>query len=121
MATLPRSRTETLKLFNGDSLTLNLKAVDETNTAINITGFTIVFRIGTLNDEDIISYAIGTGITITGGPAGEFTVQIAAANTAALIPGQQYYHQTRITDLSAVANVVTVLSGLVTVSNSLFI
>lgn len=98
----------------GDHVTMALTIVDDEGAVIDITGWTLAARVGTQTAENL---GAGTA-TITTPEAGEVTLEFAAAVTNLLRPNQTYTYQLRRTDSGSEA---TLLTGNVTVINSLFI
>lgn len=80
----------------GDSLTFEMTAKDENDVVVNITGATITWKLAIDPGEaPILSFALGSGITITDGPNGIFEVLIDPINSATLSE-LVYYHEARI-------------------------
>lgn len=98
----------------GDHVTMTLTVVDDVDAPIDITGWTLVARVGTRTAENV---GAGT-VTITNATDGEVTLEFATAVTSLLKPNQAYTYQLRRTDAGAEA---TLLTGDITVVNSLFI
>ena len=119
---IPKNTRQDLSIFQGETLVLRLTVVDASGTAIDLTGFTgdqIRFRIGTRNNENVISYTLANQITLITPASGIFEIEILDTDTDDLVPMQVYSHQTRIED--ALGNVRIVLYGLLEVKNSLFV
>lgn len=80
----------------GDSLTFEMTAKDENDATVSIVATTITWKLALKRGgTPIISYAVGTGITITDGPNGVFEVFIDPVDTAGLSE-LVYYHEARI-------------------------
>jgi len=102
-------------MIAGDTRNLNVIVYDENNGGNkNIANATIKW---VLYDEAlevvVLNKALASGITVTNGLLGQFTVALTPANTVSLTPGV-YYHEVEITDETG--NVSTVLTGHITIN-----
>lgn len=80
-------------------------------TDVNLTGATVLFRLGTPGNEGLVAKSC----TITGGPAGEYEVALTALELT-LAPGV-YLYETRRTS----GDVRTLFFGQILLTNSLFV
>lgn len=94
-------------------------AVLEYNAGLDLTGYSVVYRISERGNNNVIEYTAGSGITITDAAAGEFEVALNSADTAQLVPGKRYKHELRATN-DATSQNKTVMRGDVSVLDSAF-
>lgn len=102
------ANVEHFEVYGGENRTLTLHGRDSTNTAVNLTGKTIAWRVGRPpNDPDlrfpVFSYT-GTATVTT---SGVFSVAILATDTLDLYG--EYLHQASTTDGSG--NIALVSQG----------
>lgn len=102
-------------MIAGDTRNLNITVYDEDNGGNkNIANATIKW---VLYDEAaesaVLTKTLASGITITSGLLGQFTVSLTPANTVSLTPGV-YYHEVEVIDETG--NVSTVLTGHITIN-----
>lgn len=105
---------QNFEMFAGDTKSLNCTVTDAaTGAAKNITGATIEWVLYNERTElNVLTKSTASGITITNGLAGQFTVALIPADTSAL-GIQSYYHEAEVTD--AGGNVSTVFTGYITI------
>lgn len=107
-------QVQDIELHQGDTLSIPVVVTEDgksTGTPIPIDGVQKITWALASRDEDPVRHITKTlvsGITITDGPGGAFTITVLAADTADVPPGR-YYHQARITDGSG--NKSTVFNG----------
>lgn len=100
----------------GDSKTLVVTVKDSTGGPVNISGATISWKAArSLRKTPVISKAVNTGIIITNGPDGEFTVTLDSADTDDL--SGNYYHEAQVTATDG--TISTVLRGTMKVDRAL--
>ncbi|MDJ0611865.1 MAG: hypothetical protein QNJ67_23030 [Kiloniellales bacterium] len=98
-----------LRLRRGTSLSLGVTARRESGAAIDLTGASLAWRIATEDRRATrVVKTLGSGVAVTDGPRGRFTVALAPADTAALRPGT-YAHAAEAAEPDG--TVSTVLSG----------
>ncbi len=104
-----------VEMIAGDTRNLNITVFDEDNGGNkNIANATIKWVLyNEETDTTTLTKTLGSGITITNGLFGQFTVAITPANTVSLTPGV-YYHEVEVTDETG--NVSTVLTGHITIN-----
>lgn len=93
-------------IFQGEDVTLSWGATD-----VDLTGATVVFRLGVEGNEAILE----ENCTVTDGAAGEFEVALTAAELS-LAP-TKYWYETRRTS----GDERTLFYGFLTLANSLFV
>lgn len=93
-------------IFQGEDVTLSWGATD-----VDLTGETVKFRLGLEGNEAIIE----ADCTVTDGAAGEFEVDLTAAQLA--ISPNKYWYETRRTS----GDERTLFYGTLTLANSLFV
>lgn len=106
--------TSNISIVQGDHVTLNVTVLDSLGAVVDLTGYTLAARVGSITTENIGS---GT-VTVTDAANGELTIEYATAVTSLLMPNQNYHYQLRRTDSGAEA---TLLKGQISVINSLFV
>lgn len=108
---------QNFEMFQGDSKDLVVTVSDSAGLPVDLTGTTVKWRAAPAVDSTVatISKATGTGITITGAAAGQFTVMLGPTDTQTL--DGEFYHEAQITD--AAGAVSTVLSGRLTIRPAL--
>ena len=107
---------QNFEMHAGDDQDLAFTVKDEAGSAVDITGFTIAWRLAThVTAPMLVSKATGGGITITDAVQGEFTVALAAADTAGL--AGVYYHEAELTDGGG--DISTIATGHVTLHGGL--
>lgn len=85
-------------LYAGESRVLNNTISDSAGNPVNLSGATITFKAAKRrNGAAIITKSIGSGITVTNAGAGQHTVTLDPADTAAL-RGVLFWH-IRVTDV----------------------
>jgi len=96
------------EITSGDSMSLVVTVVDDTDAAVNITGYSASWKVadGPTDDAEI-KKSVGSGITLTTPASGILTIAIAASNTSDM--AGIYYHELQLTDGSS--NVSTALYG----------
>lgn len=85
---------DALEVIRYDPVTLSFVCTDSAGTVVNITGHTLYFTVKTTLDSSDASDTTAVfqkTATITDGPAGECTVSLTSANTAALALDTTYY------------------------------
>lgn len=100
-------------LIAGDTKTLEVD-VKANGVVVNIgAASAIIWQMSTspFADNSVVSKGLGTGVTITSGPQGLFTVRLDSADTILL--GGVYYHFARVTLGSEIA---TIFLGLLAIS-----
>lgn len=83
-------------IVSGDDLNLNITAKRSSGDIIDLTGVTLKFSLFNTSGTEVLSKTTSSGITITDAAAGEFTVVINSADTAAL--DDLYKAEIQITD-----------------------
>jgi len=103
------SEDQNFELYAGDSKDIVVTVTDSNGAAVNLTNFTIFWKLTLLptSSTALISKAVGTGIVKTNPSGGIFTVTITNTDTATL--AGCYYHEAKIVDGSS--NEFTVTSG----------
>jgi hypothetical protein len=100
----------------GDDKSIVVYVTDPaTGAAVDITSAAVSWKVTkSLRSTAVISKATsGSGIAITSGSGGIFTITLAPSNTSTLTPGD-YYHEAQIT-FSGTGLVATVLKGIMTI------
>ena len=104
------SATKAFSLYRGDSFT-QVRTVTKDGSTYNITGLSIYFTVKdssnlTSNSDSGAKFqlSVGSGITITDGSAGEYTIDVSKTNTA-LAPGT-YSYDIEIVDGTSIHTVV---------------
>ena len=103
-------------MYRGDNRNLNFTARDASNAVVDITGTTLrwsakhAVNSGT---ADISKSTGGSGITITDGPNGAYTVALVPADTASLAVEKQIQlvHEVEITDVLGTVDTISVGTG----------
>lgn len=107
---------QNVTIWAGDTVNLNVVVGDGAGGLKDISGATIAWL---LYDENagasVLTKSTGSGITITSGAGGAFTVALAAADTEDVTPGA-YYHEAEVTD--TLGNISTVFIGSVKINRS---
>ena len=112
--------TLNFELTAGDTLKIAVDHIDEaTGAPRSLVGATIVWSFakleaGLIPALPLATKTIGNGIDVIDAPAGQWAIQLEAADTAAL--EGEFYHQARITDPTGPE---TVLTGRMLVHRSL--
>jgi len=109
---VPFYTRQDLLLYEGDNLEIALAVQDVAGNPIDLTGATVSCRIGDRSNPAILSPAI----TVTNAAGG--LLKIAMTGTDVLVPNQQYEYQVRLVDSPVIK---TILAGLITVRNGLFV
>lgn len=105
-----------LSAFQGETQTLAVTVTKEDGNPLDLTGLSAEWRLVAMRDEAaIVTKTDADGITITDAAAGTLEVTLSAADTQQ-DPGT-YRHELRLTGVDYVA---TVLSGIVTIRDSIF-
>lgn len=92
-----------IAVFRGDDVTLQFTVVNAAGGIVNITGWTLEFKIWNERGEEILSKTTGSGITIVDGPNGRADVALSAANTSLFAPTPlRYLHALRRTNAGAI-------------------
>ena len=93
-------------VFEGDDQNLNVTVLDDAGAVVDISSASAIdWKMS--SDEftsPSISKTLGSGITITNGPAGIFQVALTGTDTDGLSPGY-YYQASRITLSSSLSHV----------------
>jgi len=101
------SDNQNFEFIKGQDKSLTVAVVDDAGAAVNIAGAAIAWVLATdLGGTTLVSKSVGSGITITNGPGGIFTVSLAEADTDALDNGW-YYHEAQVEDTSGNKTYVT--------------
>ena len=99
---------QNFKMAAGDYKDLTVSVTDSTGSNKVITGCAITWVVKA-NENDttpLITKSVGSGITILPNPNDyKFTISLASADSTN-IPQGVYYHEARLTDLSAKSEVV---------------
>ena len=104
-------------MYAGDTNTITVTVTDSAGAVVNITGATITWKLLEEQGGTIaLTKTVGSGIIITNGAGGIFTIALAATDTASLLAGA-YYHEAELTDTSS--NVSTILIGTLTLKESI--
>ena len=98
----------------GDQLVLTGTLRDGAGDPVNLTGWTIVGRVGSREDPDVINATV----TVVSAAAGTFEVEWSSTDTAALTPNQGYTYNIKADDGADL--VQTIGWGVITVANSLY-
>ncbi len=95
----------TLEFFAGDDVILNVTITDAaTGQPVDITSVDIDFLLK-LPDVDIAK-SVGSGITVTDGPAGQCAITIDAADTSTVMDsGSRSEYEIQITDGGSISTV----------------
>jgi hypothetical protein len=103
------------EIWAGDTASITITVKDEAGVVVNIAGAAIEWclRQNLQADTKAVTKTVGSGITITDGPAGKFVVTLTVADTEDL--SGLYYHEAVVTLGSEVS---TVIQGLVAVHNN---
>lgn len=107
-------QVQDIELHQGDDLSIPVVVTEDgksTGTPIDIDGVQKITWALSSRDDDPVRYitkTLASGISVTDGPGGAFTITVSAADTYDIPPGR-YYHQARITDGSG--NKSTVFNG----------
>lgn len=100
----------------GDSKTLVVTVKDAEGVAVNITGSTIKWRAArSFGKAAVISKTTSSGIQITDGANGQFTVTLSTSDTDDLLG--VYYHEAEVT--ASDGTISTVLSGTMKINPAL--
>ena len=85
-------------VFEGDNQNLNVTVLDAAGAVVDITGASAIDWKMSVDEftAPTISKSLGSGIAVTNGPAGIFTVTLDPADTNGKTPGI-YYQASRIT------------------------
>lgn len=85
-------------VFEGDDQNLNVTVLDAAGNVVDISSATAIDWKMSVDEftPPVISKSLGSGITITNGPAGIFQVALVSADTNGLTP-RTYYQASRIT------------------------
>jgi hypothetical protein len=104
-------------LFSGDDYVLHFTIVDEAGVAVDLSGAQqITFALARkVSVEPLFSKTLGSGVTVTDGPAGKVDVAIDAADTDALKGA--YYHEVELRNAAGKRS--TVSYGAVTIQEDL--
>ena len=87
-----------IRMVLNNDINVQFNVLDIDGVPINITGFTILWQVKkSYLGLALISKTVGSGILITNAAGGVFVVSIAAADTAAMSPGE-YKHECCLTD-----------------------
>lgn len=95
-------------IVQGDTCSFRVVLTDENDDPINLTGTIADMEIKRLDGTLVLALSIGDGIALTDPTAGEMTITIDAADTAALEPEYTYHYDVQWTNG---ANVRTVAAG----------
>lgn len=99
-------------LYQGDTFKFDLILKDNTNAAINITGWTALAQIKKVSDN---SAAETPSLTCTvGGVDGKVSIGIADTGTSALLEDTEYKYDVQLTDNAG--NKRTFIGGIITVT-----
>ena len=106
-------KNQNIEFYQGDTVDLDVTVIDEEGAAQNIAGATIAWVLYDENTQTAtLTKNTTSGITITSGLDGEYTVSLTPSDTGSITPGD-YYHESEITD--STGHVSTVFTGYVTV------
>lgn len=98
---------QNFEMVSGDTKDIVVTVLDELDQVVPINNAAIVFI---LSENEftaaLVTKAVGTGIVITNGPGGVFTVTLDSADTEALI-GEHYY-EAEVTDTGGRVSTVVV-------------
>lgn len=104
------------QMVAGDSKSLVVTVKDGAGLAVNITGATIKWRAArSFGKSAIISKSTASGIQITDGANGQFTVTLDPADTNSLLG--VYYHEAEVTSTNN--EISTVISGTMKINPNL--
>lgn len=105
--------TQNFEIHAGDSRDIVVTVTDSQGGAVDLTGAAIAWQLARSADaaSPAVFKSLGTGISITDGPNGVFTVTLDSADTEGLTG--LYYHEAEVTDTAG--NRSTVLSGVATI------
>lgn len=114
-----RSGFEMISDFNmvaGDTKTLVVSVKDSKGDPVNITGVAITWKAArSFNKDAVITKTVNSGITISDGPNGQFTVALDPDDTELLKGG--YYHEAQMTTDAGIIS--TVLRGTMKINRAL--
>lgn len=93
-------------MYSGDTKSLDFTILEPDDTPVDISGKDIIWSLSPTKYSSLplITKGIGTGITITDGPAGKFSVLINALDTAEL--QGDYYHEALLDDNDTISTIV---------------
>ena len=107
------SLNQNMTMWQGDDRDIVATISDSAGSAVNITGVTATYSLGTAVDQTAtFTKTVGSGIVLTTPASGIMTISIDPADTATL--AGCYYHELVITDASG--NVNTAFIGEVTIN-----
>lgn len=112
------TRNINFSLVAGDDKTLNVDVTDDAGDPVAITSATINWKVAkNVKGPVVITKATGgSGIAITSGSGGLFTITLTDGDTEDLPPGD-YYHECQITFSGGA--IATVLRGTMTIEPAL--
>jgi hypothetical protein len=85
-----------IEMFQAEAKVIEVTVVDANGAAVNISGAsTIKWVAGKAKETPVIQKSLGSGVTITDGPAGEFSVTLVAADTKD-VAADEYPHEARV-------------------------
>jgi hypothetical protein len=100
----------------GDTKTLVVTVKDASGNTVNISGASITWKASrSLRKASVLSKSVNSGITITDGPRGQFSVSLLPADTDDL--RGSYYHEAQVT--ASDGTISTVLRGSMKVDRAL--
>jgi hypothetical protein len=96
------------EMFQGDTKQLVVSVVDGDGLAVDLSGATITWKLFKSKSGNVadVTKTIGNGLTVTNATAGEFTVDLAEADTVNLIG--TYFHEAKVQDIRGYKTVVMV-------------
>jgi hypothetical protein len=105
--------TTDFRMTVGDDKSLRVSVTDADGAVVAITSATISWKVTrSLRSTAVLTKTTSSGISITSGSGGIFTISIDPADTASLTPGD-YYHEAQVTFSGG--DVGTVLKGIMTI------
>ena len=106
-------KVQNFQIHAGDSRELVVTVSDSQGAAVDLSGAAIAWQLARSAGAaaPAVAKALGSGIVITDGPNGVFTVMLDPADSETL--SGLYYHEAEVTDAAGQRS--TVLSGVATV------
>ena len=107
---------QSFPMWAGDTANIECVVSDGADGIKDISGATIAWVLyNEAAGVAVLNKSTVSGITITSGIGGAFTVALAPSDTESVTPGA-YYHEAEVTDIAG--NVSTVFTGTVTIKRS---
>lgn len=105
------AQNQNFTITRGDSKLLTVAVTDDDGAAVSIVGAAITWKLADsiYSATALVTKTVGSGITITNGAGGLFSIQLDYEDTDDLYG--LFYHEAKVYDNESPSNVTTVLTG----------